>query len=189
MYRKKHDVDKLFDSTMSKFGRVDILVNNAGTDSTESIFDLDIEKWEEIMKINLTSNFLCAKKAMEIMRKQKYGRIIQVSSVVAEQGSLYDQVHYAASKAGQLGITKTLARTGAPYGITVNAITPGVIKTDLVLESLGIEGRLDAVLKKIPMGKLGELEDMGTTAVFLASDEAKYITGVTIQLNGGLYIC
>ena len=120
---------------------------------------------------------------MEIMKKQKKGRIIQISSVVAQRGALFGHVHYAATKSGQIGFTKTLARTGAPYNITVNAIAPGIIATELLYQTHGEDG-VKELDKSIPLG-LGHIEDVGYAAVFLASDEAAYITGATLDINGG----
>ena len=173
----------LFDTIMETFGRLDILVNNAGTSQPKDIFEMELADWDRIIKTNLTSGMLCAKRAMEIMREQKHGRIIFISSVVAERGALFGHTHYAATKGGQLAITKTLARTGAPYGITVNAIAPGIIKTELLVQTHGEEGvrELDA---GIPLG-LGSPEDIGSAAVYLASDEAAYVTGATLDVNGG----
>ena len=177
------EVRTLFDTIMEHFGRLDILVNNAGTSQPKDIFEMETADWDRIIKTNLTSGMLCTKRAMEIMRDQKYGRIMFISSVVAERGALFGHTHYAATKGGQLAMTKTLARTGAPYGITVNAIAPGIIKTELLVQTHGEEGvrELDTT---VPLG-LGTPEDIGNTAVFLASDEAAYITGATIDVNGG----
>ena len=177
------DVKLLFDETLKKFGKVDILVNNAGTSQDKDIFEIDINDWDRIIKTNLTSTFLCSKYAMEIMKKQKKGRIIQISSVVAQRGALFGHVHYAATKSGQIGFTKTLARTGAPYNITVNAIAPGIIATELLYQTHGEDG-VKELDKSIPLG-LGHIEDVGYAAVFLASDEAAYITGATLDINGG----
>ena len=117
------------------------------------------------------------------MKEQKSGRIIQISSVVGHMGALFGHVHYAATKSGQLGFTKTLARTGAPHGITVNAIAPGSIETELIYQTLG-EKKVKMLSEQTPLG-LGSVEDIGYTVVFLASDEASYITGATIDVNGG----
>ena len=177
------EVGILFDTIMAHFGRLDILVNNAGTSQPKDIFEMEIADWDRIIKTNLTSGMLCAKRAMEIMRDQKHGRIIFISSVVAERGALFGHTHYAATKGGQLAMTKTLARTGAPFGITVNAIAPGIIKTELLVQTHGEEGvrELDA---GIPLG-LGSPDDIGSAAVYLSSDEAAYVTGATLDVNGG----
>ena len=177
------DVRALFAKIMETFGRLDILVNNAGTSQPRDIFEMTDEDWERIIRTNLTSGMLCSRAAMEIMREQKYGRIIFISSVVGERGALFGHVHYAATKSGQIGMVKTLARTGAPLGITVNAIAPGVILTELLLKTHGEDG-VRALGEDIPLG-LGSVEDIGAAAVYLASDEAHYVTGATIDVNGG----
>jgi NAD(P)-dependent dehydrogenase (short-subunit alcohol dehydrogenase family) len=123
---------------------------------------------------------------MEYMRDQQYGRIIFISSVVGHRGALFGHAHYAASKSGQLGMVKTLARTGAPLGINVNAIAPGIMATDLLFETHGADG-VEELAKSIPLG-LGKPEDIGNVAAFLCSEEASYITGATIDVNGGIHL-
>jgi 3-oxoacyl-[acyl-carrier protein] reductase len=187
---KEEDVKRMFERIQKEFTQLDILVNNAGINSDFNIMDMDLANWEKIIRCNLTGNFICAKYAVEMMKEKRFGRIIQISSVVGEQGALFGQVHYASTKSGQLGFTKTLARTVAPFGITVNAIAPGVHMTKQVEGVLGSAGssRLESVLKNIPLGILGAPDDIGFAVVFLASDEARYITGATIDVNGGLYM-
>jgi 3-oxoacyl-[acyl-carrier protein] reductase len=176
-------VKLLFDKVMEEFGRLDILVNNAGTSQDKDIFEMTYEDWDRIIKTNLTSGMLCSKAAMEIMKEQKSGRIMFISSVVGERGALFGHIHYAATKSGQIGITKTLARTAAKYHITVNAIAPGLIRTELLVQTHGEEG-VEELGASIPLG-LGKIEDVGAAAVFLASDEACYVTGATLDVNGG----
>ena len=180
----KASVDAMFDEAMKEFGRIDILVNNAGTSQDKDIFEIEMEDWDRIIKTNLTSGYLCSKRAMEIMRDQKSGRIIFISSVVGQRGALYGHVHYAATKAGQIGMTKTLARTAAPLNITVNSIAPGFIATELFLQTHG-EEEMKKLAKSNPVGFIGDLNDIGAAAVYLASDEARYITGATLDINGG----
>ena len=176
-------VNAMFDRIMKEFGRLDILVNCAGTSQDKNVFEMTYEDWDRIIKTNLTSGMLCSKRAMEIMRDQKHGRIIFISSVVAERGALFGHIHYAATKAGQIGIVKSMARTGAPLNITVNAIAPGLIKTELLIKTHGEEG-VKELGANIPLG-LGCPEDIGAAAVYLASDEASYVTGATLDVNGG----
>lgn len=176
-------VKAMFAEIMSAFGKLDILVNNAGTSQDKDIFEMTYEDWDRIIKTNLTSGMLCSKAAMEIMRKQKGGRIIFISSVVGERGALFGHIHYAATKSGQIGITKTLARTAAKHNITVNAIAPGLIRTELLMQTHGEEGA-EELGASIPLG-LGRIEDVGAAAVYLASDEACYVTGATLDVNGG----
>ncbi len=176
-------VKEMFEKIMKTFNRLDILVNNAGTSQDKDIFEMTYEDWYRIIKTNLTSGMLCSKAAMEIMREQNSGRIIFISSVVGERGALFGHIHYAATKSGQIGITKTLARTAAKHNITVNAIAPGLIRTELLVATHGEEG-VEELGASIPLG-LGKIEDVGAAAVFLASDEASYVTGATLDVNGG----
>lgn len=176
-------VKEMFDQIMKTFNRLDILVNNAGTSQDKDIFEMTYEDWDRIIKTNLTSGMICSKAAMEIMREQNSGRIIFISSVVGERGALFGHIHYAATKSGQIGITKTLARTAAKHNITVNAIAPGLIRTELLVQTHGEEG-VEELGASIPLG-LGKIEDVGAAAVYLASDEAGYVTGATLDVNGG----
>lgn len=183
---KPAEVDRLFQEIEKQYGKLDILVNNAGTSQAKDIFELDFEDWNKMMEVNLGSGFLCSKKAMEIFKVQKSGRIVFVSSLVAQQGALYGHAHYAASKSGQLGLMKTLARTSAPYNVTVNAVAPGIIHTELLEKIHGKEG-MEQLAKTVPLG-LGSVDDVGNVVSFLCSDESRYLTGVTIDINGGMYI-
>jgi NAD(P)-dependent dehydrogenase (short-subunit alcohol dehydrogenase family) len=180
------DVDRLFQTTLDQFGRIDILVNNAGTSQPQDIFQITAEDWEKMIRTNLTSCFLCSQAAMRQMAKQRSGRIVNISSVVGHQGALFGHVHYAATKSGMLGITKTLARTAAPLGITVNAVAPGCIETDLLHQTLGPQ-RVAEMAAKIPLG-LGTPRDVGLAVAFLCGEGGRYITGATIDVNGGLYL-
>lgn len=182
---EESDVRAMFAQIMAEYGRLDILVNNAGTSQPKDIFEMDTADWDRIIKTNLTSGMHCSKAAMEIMREQKRGRIIFISSVVGERGALFGHVHYAATKSGQIGMVKTLARTAAPFHVTVNAIAPGVILTELLMQTHG-EAGVKALGEDIPLG-LGTVDDIGHAAVYLASDEASYVTGITLDVNGGTY--
>ena len=179
-------VGRLFEEIKRHFGRLDVLVNNAGISQPKDIFEATEEDWRFLIDTNLTSCFLCCKAAMEIMAEQKSGRIIFISSVVGEQGALFGHLHYAATKSGMLGITKTLARTGAPLGITVNAIAPGCIETELLHSTLGPD-RIAKLTADIPLG-LGKPRDVGLAVAFLCGQGGRYITGATIDVNGGLYM-
>lgn len=184
--RKEDDVKELFNIAIKEFNKLDIFVNNAGTVSKEDIFDASLKDWNYIIETNLTSTFLCTKAAIEIMRKQKYGRIIIDASLTGLRGAEYGQVHYSASKGGQIALTKTLARTATPYNVTVNAVAPSAIDSEL-LDGLVTPERKKELAEKMPMG-FGTVEDVGTAVVFLASDEARYITGATLDINGGMYM-
>jgi len=185
--RKEDDVKKLFDTTMNEMNRLDIFVNNAGVNGPEGIFDISLARWEDLIETNMTSTFLCMKYAAEIMKKQKSGRIIVDASMTGLRGAQYGQVHYAASKGGQLAMTKTLARILAPYGVTVNAVAPGVIESEM-LTNVHDNKKKEELTKAIPLGCFGQVEDVGAAIVFFASDEAKYITGATLDINGGMYM-
>lgn len=179
-------VAEMFRTVESGLGPVDILVNNAGTTKAQDIFATTEADWDFILDTNLKSCFLCSKAAMESMRERKTGRIINISSIVGHRGALFGHVHYAATKSGILGFTKTLARTAAPLGITVNAIAPGIIETELLFETHGEEG-VAKLSKEVPLG-LGKVRDIGLAAVFLSGEGGNYITGATIDVNGGMYL-
>lgn len=183
---KPEEVDAMFAMIGERYGRLDILVNNAGTSQAKDIFEITDEDWEWILRTNLYSGFYCSRRAMEMMRGQKSGRIVFISSMVAQQGALYGHVHYAATKGGQMSMVRTLARTGAPYGITVNCIAPGIIETELLVQTHGEEG-VRKLSEKVPLG-LGKVEDVGNAVTFLCSDSSHYLTGITIDVNGGMYL-
>ncbi len=167
-------------------GSLDLLVNNAGISQAKDIFALSLEEWNRVLTINLTSCFLCSKHALERMKQRGSGRIVNISSVVAHQGALYGHVHYAASKSGMLGFTKTLARTAAPFGVTVNAVAPGIIDTELLQNTLG-NGTASKLAQEVPLG-LGTVRDVGLAVAFLCGEGGRYITGTTLDVNGGLYL-
>lgn len=179
-------VDEMFDYISQKYGRIDILINNAGTSQAKDVFEIDENDWNRILDTNLYSGFYCSKRAMQMMKEVRYGRIIFISSVVAHRGALYGHAHYAASKSGQIGLVKTLARTGAPLGITVNAVAPGIMETELLYKTHG-ESEVSKLAESIPLG-LGKASDVGHAVAFLCSDEAHYITGATIDVNGGMHL-
>ena len=181
------EVNRMIDTAISKFNKIDILVNNAGTTKAQTILDTTEEDWDMILDLNLKGTFLCSKAVFKIMMKQGYGRIINISSIAAKRGTLYGRVHYSSSKAGQIGFTKTLARTAAPHGVTVNAVAPGHIGTES-FHGLVNREKIEQLKKMIPLGYIGECEDVGNAVVFLASDKARYITGATLDVNGGAYM-
>jgi len=183
---REDDVTRLFDTVRSEFGRLDILVNNAGTTQPKDVFDTSLDNWEHIIRTNLTSAFLCCKAAMEIMKEQDSGRIVNISSIVGQRGALYGHVHYAATKSGMFGVTKTLARTGAPLGITVNCVAPGIIETELLLDTHGPKD-VEKLAAEAPLG-LGQPRDVGLAVAFLCGEGGRYITGATIDVNGGWYL-
>lgn len=178
-------VEKMFDTVMKAYGRLDICVCNAGVYKRCHILETTQAEFEKNININLTGTFLCSKYAFAIMKEQNCGRIIMMSSVSAWVGTITGTVQYAAAKAGQMGIAKTLALTGAPYNVTVNILAPCLIITDMTDDALNSKD-IEYVKSITPLG-LGHVEDVGAAAVFLASDEAKYITGAAIDITGGRY--
>ncbi|MGB9858036.1 MAG: 3-oxoacyl-[acyl-carrier-protein] reductase [Dictyoglomaceae bacterium] len=182
---KEEEVENMFKDILTKFGRLDILVNNAGITRDTLLLRMKLEDWEDVMAVNLRSVFLCTRAAAKIMIKQRSGRIINISSVVGERGNI-GQANYASSKAGIIGFTKSVARELAGRGITVNAVAPGFIETEMT-EGLSQEIK-DAYLKQIPLQRFGKPEEVAYVVKFLASEEAGYITGTVINIDGGLAI-
>lgn len=173
----------LIKATTEKFGRLDILVNNAGTTKDMLIMMMPEDDWDFVIKTNLKSAYNCTKVALKTMTRQRYGRIINISSVSGVMGNA-GQANYAASKAGLIGFTKSIAREVASRSITVNAVAPGFIPTDL---TAGIpENMKDESKKIIPLGRWGTAEEVAYAVAFLASDEAGYITGQTLNVDGGM---
>jgi 3-oxoacyl-[acyl-carrier protein] reductase len=179
------DVEHIFSRAMEAFGRVDILVNNAGINRDGLLLRMKEEDWDAVLDVNLKGAFLCTRAAAKIMSKQRYGRIINISSVVGQMGNA-GQANYCASKAGLFGLTKSNARELARRNITVNAVAPGFIVTEMT-ESLPekVKQELSA---QIPMERFGTAEDVAAAVVFLAAEETGYITGQILGVNGGMYM-
>lgn len=175
----------LVDKTISTFGSIDVLVNNAGITRDKLLIRMDEEDWDKVMETNLRSAFLCTKAAVRIMMKKRSGSIINISSISGLMGNV-GQANYAASKAGLIGFTKSVAREFAARGITCNAIAPGFIETQMT-DSLSVDVK-EKYLKSIPLGRFGTTSEVAELAVFLASDRAQYITGQVINIDGGLYM-
>lgn len=176
-------VNRVAENVIAQFGRIDILVNNAGILQAGHITDFDERDWEKMLAVNLNSAFYFSRAVAPIMMQQKSGRVISISSITAETGGVSGSVQYSASKGALLSFTKTLARDLATHNITVNAIAPGQIETDM--GALSGETR-QRVVDMIPLKRLGKPEDIAYAALFLASDAASYITGATIDVNGGI---
>lgn len=176
-------VKALFDAALEKFGAIDILVNNAGITRDNLLMLLKEEDFDAVVDTNLKGAFLCMKAAVRPMMKQRRGRIISLSSVVGLRGNA-GQVNYAASKAGVIGMTKSLAKELATRGVTVNAVAPGFIATDMTAAMT--DAAKEATLAAIPMSRLGAPEDVARAVAFLASDEAAYITGQVLAVDGGM---
>ena len=181
---KADDVAKVIDAAVSTFGRLDILINNAGITRDGLLMRMSEEEWDAVMDTNLKSVYLCCRAALRPMLKSRGGgRIISLSSVIGLSGNA-GQANYAASKAGIIGFTKSLAKELSSRQVTVNAIAPGFIVTDMTA-GMSEEAK-QTLLKRIPLGTLGSAEDIASIAAFLASDEAKYITGQTLTVDGGM---
>ena len=168
---------------VSRLGKIDILVNNAGEMTDVSVADMKDEEWEEALAINLTSSFRYARECIPSMKERRWGRIINVSSQVAYTGS-NNHAHYSAAKSGLLGFTFSLTKELGPYGITANVVAPGRILTDLLLERMA--GREQEWISQTPLRRFGRAEEVAATIAFLASEEASYINGAVINVNGGL---
>ncbi len=173
-----------FDDVIKDTGRVDVLVNNAGITKDGLLMRLKTKAWDDVMNINLKGTFMCTKLAAKHMMKQRYGRIINMASVVGVTGNA-GQANYAASKAGVIGLTKSAAKELASRNITVNAIAPGFIETDMT--AVLPESVREAMLSQIPLGRAGTPEDVAAVAAFLASESADYLTGQVIHVSGGMY--
>jgi len=180
---KFEDCQHMINAGRDAFGKIDILVNNAGITRDNLIMRMSEEEWDAVLSVNLKSVFNCCKAGSRLMLKQKWGRIINISSVVGLMGNA-GQTNYAASKAGIIGLTKSLAKEFASRNITVNAVAPGFIKTKMT-EVLKQEAR-EALIKMIPLGRLGEPEDVANAVLFLASPLASYITGQVLTVDGGM---
>ncbi len=178
-------VTDAFETIIQNRQQLDILVNNAGITTNKMFVRMTEEEWNLMINANLTGTFFCCREAAKYMMKQRYGRIINISSVVAEAGNA-GQTGYSASKAGIIGLTKSLAREFGPRNICINTITPGLIETDMTV-ALPDKNK-KPLLSQIPLGRAGQPSDIAGVVAFLVSEEASYITGQTIRVNGGLYM-
>ena len=178
-------VEKMVEKIIHEFGKIDILVNNAGITADKLLKDMTIPDWNKVIAVNLTGVFNCTKCVIKYMQKQKSGKIINISSISGQIGNI-GQANYSASKAGVISFTKTVAKEYARDGIIVNAVAPGFIRTKMV-ENIP-EKVVEKILKQIPLHRLGEPEEVAKLVCFLASDDANYITGQVISINGGMYV-
>ena len=172
-------------AVMEQFGRIDIVVNNAGIVRDQLLMRMKSEDWDTVLATNLTAAFRCTQAVLRPMLKQRHGRIISISSVVGQSDNP-GQANYAASKAGLIGFSKSLAREVASRGITVNVVSPGMIETDMTSEL--DEDVRETLATQIPIGRFGTPADVAAAVCFLASDEAAYITGQVLSVNGGMYM-
>lgn len=181
--RNQDDVKTMISTAVESFGSLDILVNNAGVTRDKPMAMMSEEDWDLVLDINLKGAFLCTKFAVKQMIRQKYGRIVNIASVAGRYGNR-GQANYSASKAGLIGLTKSTAKEFAPKGITCNAVTPGLIQSQMT-DALPEEVR-QKYLENIPLGRFGTPEDVANVVAFLASDEASYVTAQVIDIDGGL---
>jgi len=180
---KSEEIIKMFDLIPDEFEGIDVLINNAGITKDNLFLRMKEDDWDDVLNVNLKANFSLCKMVIKNMVKKRWGRIINISSAVAKMGNA-GQTNYAASKAAIEGFTRSLALEVASRGITVNAVAPGFIKTE-ILETIDPE-KLQAMVKNIPVGRVGDAEDVASIVSFLASDESSYITGQVLHVNGGL---
>ena len=182
---KKEEIVELVKKSDDLLGHIDILINNAGITKDNIFLRMSENEWEDVLSVNLNSTFSILKLITKGMVKRKYGRIINISSIVGVTGAA-GQVNYSASKAGLIGLTKSLSQEIATRNITVNCIAPGFIETPMT-EKLDVK-RKDAIISSIPMNRIGTPKDLSSAIIFLASQESSYITGQTLHINGGLYM-
>ena len=180
---KSADAARLIGTAVSTFGQLDILVNNAGITRDNLLLRMNEDDWDAVLNTNLKSVYLCCRAALKPLLKSRGGRIINISSIIGLSGNA-GQANYAASKAGIIGFTKTMAKELASRQITVNAIAPGFIVTDMT-SGLSEEAH-QALIKRIPLASLGTVDDIASSVAFLATDEARYITGQTLTVDGGM---
>ncbi|MEX5219057.1 MAG: 3-oxoacyl-[acyl-carrier-protein] reductase [Nitrospira sp.] len=178
-----NDAKAMVDQVIKEWGKIDILVNNAGITRDGLLLRMKEEDWNLVLQVNLNGTFHCTKAVLQPMTKQRYGRIVNIASIVGVMGNV-GQANYAASKAAVIGFTKTVAREYASRAVTVNAVAPGFIDTAM---TQGLSSDVKEVLQKqIPLGRLGQPGDIAAAVLFLASDEASYITGQVLHVNGGM---
>lgn len=183
--KNSENIDNLFEEIESVYGAVQVLVNNAGVTQDGLLMRMENSAWDEVIDVNLSSIYRMSKRAMRGMMKARKGRIINISSVVAQMGNA-GQTNYATTKAGMEGFTRSLAREIGSRQVTVNCVAPGLIETDMTDE---LDERLiNAMLDAVPLGRLGQPDDVAMAVSFLASDNASYITGAVIPVNGGMYM-
>jgi NAD(P)-dependent dehydrogenase (short-subunit alcohol dehydrogenase family) len=183
----KKEIEEAVKAAVDKFGKLDILVNNAGICPFKPFLEITEEDWDKVLDINLKGYFLCAQVAAREMARQKWGRIINIASVAMGQMGfgMANIVHYVASKGGVAGMTEAMAVELAPLGINVNAISPGVIETKMAEPVISDPKAKEGILKRVPKGRVGQPKDIATAAVYLASEEADYVTGAVLVVDGG----
>lgn len=182
---RETDCETLFDAVIAEFGRVDILINNAGLWPTSYVKDMSRQEWDHTVTVNLTGPFMLSRRMVRhLLEAERPGKIVNIVSQAAFQGSTSGHAHYAAAKAGLVNLTVSLAREVARHGIHVNAVAPGMMETPMSADALRERG--DAYLERIPLGRIAQPEEVAAVVVFLASDKASYMTGATVDVSGGM---
>ena len=179
-------LEKMMNDVAKRYGKIDVVVNNAGILQTSKIEDITEEEWNKMVDINLKSAFFVSQKALPYMKKNRFGRIINISSLAGRNGGFEANCVYAISKAGMIGMTRNIARRVAPFGITVNAVAPGTTESEMSRQFS--DEAMKKILSVIPMKRLGKPREIAETVAFLASDKAGFITGAVIDINGGMFM-
>ncbi|MDO0822647.1 SDR family NAD(P)-dependent oxidoreductase [Desulfosporosinus nitroreducens] len=182
---QESEVNKMVEEILARFSRIDILVNNAGINRDGLIHKGNLQNWNAVMNVNLTGPFICTKAVLPSIRQNNYGRIVNISSLTARLG-ISGTGYYASAKSGLIGLTKVTAVENMAQGITCNALAPGYIKTDMMMKYP--EEQLQALIARIPAGRLAEPAEIADVVVFVAADSASYMTGAVIDINGGCFI-
>ncbi len=177
------DVKRLVDKTVQQFGRIDVLVNNAGIGKPVTIDELTEDEWDKTLAVNLKGVFVCSKAVMDVMRRQKYGRIVNIASLAGKIGGVFIGADYSASKAGVISLTKSFAKHLGKFGITVNAVSPGTVMTSMM--DYWPKNMLDKILQSVVIGRFGLPDDIAQAVLFLASEKASWITGEILDVDGG----
>ena len=182
--RKVEDIQKLMNTALDTFGKIDILINNAGICLVTPVEQISLEEWNRVISVNLTGIFFCCQAVMPIMIKQGRGRILNMASIAGKGGGVAAGAHYSASKAGVICLTKVFAKLLGPSGVTVNAIAPGPVDTEMIKEFP--PESWDILKKQCPLRRIADTDDIAEGALYLVSDAARHITGETLNINGGL---
>ena len=180
----RKSVKQLIADTLKELGRLDILVNNAAISQEKTFREITDQDWEKMFEVNMKGTFICCQETLPLMEEQRYGKVVNITSIGGQWGG-WNQVHYAATKAGIISLTRSLARIYSQHNITVNAISPGLVLTDMSKKEINSEAGKKK-LETIPMKRFAFLEEIASATVFLASDDSSYITGQTINVNGGM---
>jgi 3-oxoacyl-[acyl-carrier protein] reductase len=182
---RERDLDRIFQATHDAYHGLNVLINNVGGGRATDFFEIGIDEWKQVIDLNLTSVFLISQRASDIFRKQKEGVIVNVSSQAGRSVSPTAGCHYTSSKAAVLGLTRHMARILAPYNIRVNAVCPGITNSERIMKRLEAQGKMEEVARAIPLGRIGDVYEVAGCCLFLASDLSAYVTGATLDVNGG----